>query len=163
MMPIGRFLSAVFRKTQLVISHTNEYHLKLYDPGEDRIVREFRRPYVRVRSEPLTEQQKKGGIIIDGKHFGPPEQKYQADIGNLLSRGEEVWAVTSTKDKAKGVLVDVFDDGGTYRDSFFLKLPEAAGRSLYTPGFCALDGEFLWVIERAEDEIVTIKKYRVAL
>lgn len=161
MMPIGRFLSAVFRKTQLAISHTNEYHLKLYDPGEDRIVREFRRPYGRVRSEPLTEQQKKGGVIIDGKHFGPPEQKYQADIGNLLSGGDEIWAVTSTKDKDKGVLVDVFDGEGVYRDCFWLKLPEAARRSLVSPGQSVLAGEFLWAVERAEDDTVTIRKYRV--
>jgi hypothetical protein len=163
MMPIGRFLSAVFRKTQLVISHTNEYDLKLYDPGADRVVREFRRPYARVRSEPLTEQQKKGGVIIDGKHFGPPEQKYQADIWNLLTRGEEIWAVTSTKDKDKGVLIDVFDGEGVYRDCFYLRLPEAAIGSLLTPGQCVLDGEFLWTVERAEDETFSIKKYKVVI
>ncbi len=161
MMPIGRFLSAVFRKTQLVISHTKEYHLKLYDPGADRVAREFRRPYARVRSEPLTEQQKKGGIIIDGKHFGPPEQKYQADIWNLLTRGEEIWAVTSTRDKDKGVLIDVFDGEGVYRDCFWIKLPESGLKSLLSPGQCVLDGEFLWTIERAEDDTVTIRKYRV--
>jgi hypothetical protein len=161
MMPVGRFLSTAFRQDRLVISHGNEYHLKLYDPAADKVVREFQRPYARVRSEPLTEQQKKGGVIIDGKHFGPPEQKYQADIGSLLSRGEEIWAVTSTHDKDKGVLIDVFDGEGAYRDCFWLKLPEAARRSLVSPGQCALDGEFLWIVERAEDETVTIKKYRV--
>jgi hypothetical protein len=163
LMPIGRFLSAVFGQKQLVISHTNEYRLKLYDPGADRIVREFRRPYERVKTEPLTEQQKRGGVIIDGKRFGPPEQKYQSDIWNLLTRDGEIWAVTSTKDKAKGVLVDVFDGEGAYRDCFWLRLPEAAIGSLLEPGQCALDGEFLWVVERAEDETVTIRKYRVAL
>jgi len=164
MMPIGRFLSAVFGQKLLVISHTCEYHLKLYDPGADRIVREFRRPYARVRSEPLTEQQRKGGIIIDGKHFGPPEQKFQADIWNLLSREEEIWAVTSTRDKSKGILIDVFDGEGAYRDCFWLKLPEAAIGSLLSllaPGQCALDSEFLWAVERAEDETIMIRKYRV--
>lgn len=161
MMPIGLFLSAVFRRKQLVISHTSEYLLKLYDPGTDRVVREFRRPYSRIKSEPLTEQQKKGGLLIDGKHFGPPEQKYQADIRNLLTRGEEIWVVTSTRDKAKGVLIDVFDGDGAYRDRFWLRLPEPALASLQSPGFCALDGEFLWAVERAEDETFTIRKYRV--
>jgi hypothetical protein len=28
-----------------------------------------------------------------------------------------------------------------------------------SPGSCALDGDFLWVVERSEDETVTIKKY----
>jgi hypothetical protein len=163
MMPIGRFLSAVFGQKHLVISHASEYHIKFYDPVADRIVREFRRPYARVKSDPLTEQQRKGGIIIDGKHFGPPEQKFQADIWNLLTRGEEIWAVTSTKDKTKGVLIDVFDGEGAYRDCFWLKLPEAAIGSLLAPGQCALEGEFLWAVERAEDETVTIRKYRVTL
>ncbi|HPW17941.1 MAG TPA: hypothetical protein PLP83_06135 [Candidatus Aminicenantes bacterium] len=161
MMPIGLFLSAVFRRKQLVISHTSEYLLKLYDPGTDRVVREFRRPYSRIKSEPLTEQQKKGGLLIDGKHFGPPEQKYQADIRNLLTRGEEIWAVTSTRDKAKGVLIDVFDGDGAYRDRFWLKLPEPALASLQSPGACALDGEFLWAVEPAKDDTITIRKYRV--
>jgi len=162
MMPIGRFLSAVFRQDRLVISHTNEYLLKLYDPGADKVLREFRRPYARVRSEPLTEQQKKGGVTIDGKHFGPPEQKYQADIWNLLTRGEEIWAVTSTKDKAKGILIDVFDGEGAYRDGFWLQVPELVQKAVQSPGQCALDGEFLWIVERAEDGTFSIKKYRIA-
>jgi len=161
MMPIGRFLSAVFRQDRLVISHTNEYLLKLYDPGADKVLREFRRPYARVRSEPLTEQQKKGGITIDGKRFGPPAQKYQADVWNLLTRGEDIWAVTSTKDKAKGVLIDVFDGNGIYQDCFWLKLPEPALASLQLPGACVLDGEFLWIVERSEDDTSSIKKYRI--
>ena len=71
------------------------------------------------------------------------------------------WAVTSTKDKAKGILIDVFDANGAYQDCFFLKLPEAAVRSLLSPGACALDREFFWVIERSEDETFAIKKYRI--
>ncbi len=62
------------------------------------------------------------------------------------------------------MLVDVFDGEGVYRDCFWLKLPgPAIRRSLQSPGQCALDGEFLWVVERAEDETFSIKKYRVVL
>ena len=160
---ISSLIAVPFQQKLLALSHTSEYLLKIYDPAADKVVREFRRAYEQVKSEPLTEEQKMGGIIIDGKHYGPPEQKFQNDIRNLLARGDEIWAVTSTKDKAKGVLIDVFDGEGVYRDSFYLTLPEAAIKSILSPGSCALDGDFLWVVERSEDETVTIKKYRVGI
>ena len=160
---ISSLIAVPFRQKLLALSHTSEYLLKIYDPAADKVVREFRRAYERVKSEPLTEGQKKSGIIIDGKHYGPPEQKFQNDIRNLLARGDEIWAVTSTKDKAKGVLIDVFDAAGVYRDCFYLKLPETAVTGVLSPGSCALDGDFLWVVERSEDETFAIKKYRVVI
>jgi hypothetical protein len=161
MFDITNLIAAPFKNKLLALAHTEEYLIKIYDPEADKVVREFRRAYERVKPEPLTEAQKKGGMIIDGKHYGPPEQKYQNDVRNLLTRGDEIWAVTSTKDKAKGVLIDVFDGEGVYRDCFWLKLPEAALSSVLSPGSSALDGEFLWVVERSEDETFAIKKYRV--
>jgi hypothetical protein len=163
MFDITRLISVPFKEKLLALIHTSDYLIKIYDPAADKVVREFRRAYERVKPEPLTEEQKKGGIIIDGKHYGPPEQKFQNDVMNLLTRGDEIWAVTSTKDKAKGVLVDVFDGEGVYRDCFWLKLPEAALKSVLSPGSCALDGDSLWVVERSEDETFAIKKYRVGI
>jgi hypothetical protein len=150
-------------ESYLALTHTEDYLIKLYDPAADQVVRTFRRPYPRVKGEPLTEAEKKGGIIINGKHYTRPERKFENDVNNLLVRGGEIWAVTSTKDNAKGVLIDVFDENGLYRDCFWLKLPEAACRSLQARRQCALDGEFFWVVERAEDETISIKKYRVVI
>jgi hypothetical protein len=161
MFDITRLISVPFKRGLLALTHTEEYLLKIYDPEADKITREFRRAYQRVKPEPLTEEQKKGGMIIDGKHYGPPELKFQNDVRNLLARGDEIWAVTSTRDKAQGVLVDVFDGEGIYRDCFWLKLPEAALASVLSPGQCALDGDFLWAVERSEDGTFGIKKYRV--
>jgi hypothetical protein len=163
MFDITSLIATPFKKELLALAHTEEYLIKIYDPAADKVVREFRRAYERVKPEPLTEEQKKGGMIIDGKHFGPPELKYQNDVRNLLTRGDEIWAVTSTKGKAKGILIDVFDGEGVYRDCFWLKLPEAALKSVLSPGSCALDGDFLWVVERSEDETFAIKKFRVVI
>jgi len=160
---ISTFIAVPFKGKYLALTHTSEYMLKIYDPAADKVFREFRRAYERVKPEPLTEEQKKSGVIVDGKHYGPPGQKYQNDIKNLFTRGDEIWAVTSTKDKSKGVLIDVFDGEGIYRDCFYLKLPEAALQNVLYPGYCVLDGDFLWVVERSEDETVTIKKYRVVI
>jgi len=158
---ITSLIATPFKKELLALAHTEEYLIKIYDPAADKVVREFRRAYERVKPEPLTEEQKKGGLIIDGKHYGPPEQKYQNDVRNILTRGDEIWAATSTQDKVKGILIDVFDGEGVYRDCFWLKLPEAAIKSILSPGSCTLDGDFLWVVERSEDETFAIKKYRV--
>jgi hypothetical protein len=161
---ITNLIAVPFKEKLLALTHASEYLIKIYEPAANKVIREFKRAYERVKPEPLTEEQKKGGIyIIDGKHYTAPKQNFQNDVRNLLAYGNEIWAVTSTKDKAKGVLIDVFDGEGIYRDCFWLKLPEAALKSGLSPTQCALDGDFLWVVERSEDETVTIKKYHVVI
>ncbi len=163
MFPVTNLIAVPFGGSLLALTHTEDYLVKLYDPAADKVVREFRRPYTRVKGEPLSEAEKKGGIILNGQHYTRPERKLENDVKNLLSRDGEIWAVTSTKDRAKGVLIDVFDGDGVYRDGFFLKLPDAAIANLLSPGRSVLDGDFLWVVEQSEDETFTIKKYRVGI
>ena len=159
---ITSLIAAPFQNKFLVLAHTEDYLIKLFDPTANRIVREFRRAYARIKGIPLTEEEKKGGIRINDKHYTRPERKFENDVKNLLVRGDEIWAVTSTADDAKGVLVDVFNGQGLYRDCFWLKLPGPASRSLMSPGQSALDDEFLWIVEKAEDGTSTIKKYRIS-
>lgn len=163
MFDVTNLIAIPFQDKFLALTHTEDYLIKLFDPVANKVVREFRRPYSRVKGEPLTEAEKKGGIIINDKHYTRPERKFENDAKNILTRNGEIWAVTSTKDKSKGVLIDVFDGEGVYRDCIWLRLPETAIRSLQSPGQCALCGEFLWVVERSEDEAFSIKKYRVMI
>jgi hypothetical protein len=158
---ISSFFAVPFKGQYLALSHTSEYLIKIFDPAADRVIREFRRAYERVKPEPPTEIEKKGNMTIGGKRFIRPERKFQNDVKIILTRGDEIWAVTSTQDKPKGVLIDVFDGEGVFRDGFYLKLPEPALRHLRWPGYCTLDGDFLWVVEQDEDDICTIKKYRL--
>jgi len=158
---IASLITAPFKNVLLALTHTEGYLLKIYDLAADRVVREFRRTYDRVKSEPLTADQKKGFININGKFYYPPERKYQNDIKNILARDGRILVATSTRDKSKGVLFDAFDENGVYRDCFWLKLPDPALASLWAPGRCAFDGDSLWVVEQAEDETFTIRKYRV--
>jgi hypothetical protein len=162
MFSVTSLIALPFGRDQLALTHTENYLIKLFDPAANEVVREFRRPYARVKGEPLTEREKKGSFSLNGKPYTRPERKFENDVKNLLVRSSEIWAVTSTRDKIKGVLVDVFDGDGIYRDCFFLNLPEAAIGGLLSPGQCALDGEFLWAVEKSEDETYSIKKYRVA-
>ena len=163
MFDVCRLNAVSFEGRLLALTHTEEYLIKIYDPATDKVLRQFRRPYARVKGEPLTEREKKGGLFLNGKHYARPERDFENDVKNILTTDGKIWSVTSTKDKAKGVLVDVFDGEGVYRDCFWLKLPEPALGSILSPGQSALDGEFLWVVERSEDETSVIKKYRVVI
>jgi hypothetical protein len=161
MFSVTSLIAVPFRDTLLALTHTGDYLLKIYDIAANKVVREFRRSYERVKGAPLTESEKEGGVVINNKHYTRPERKFENDVKNILTRDGEIWAVTSTRDEPKGVLIDVFDSEGVYRDCFWLKLPEPALGSIQSPGQCALDGEFLWVVERADDETHAIRKYRV--
>ena len=163
MFDVTSLIAIPFQDKFLALTHTEDYLIKLFDPVANKVVREFRRPYSRVKGEPLTEAEKKGGIIINDKHYTRPERKFENDVKNILTRNGEIWAVTSTKDKSKGILIDVFDGEGVYRDCFWLRLSETAIRSLQSPGQCALDGETLWMTEGVLGETFSIKKYRVVL
>jgi hypothetical protein len=163
MFSVTSLIALPFGESLMALTHTEGYLVKIFDPAANEVVREFRRAYERVKGTPLTESEKKGSMIIGGKSYSRPELKFENDVKNIFTRGGEIWAVTSTKDKTKGVLIDVFDGDGIYRDCFWLKLPEPALRSLWSPGQCVLDGEFLWVVEGAEDETFSIKKYRAVI
>ena len=163
MINIVDLIGAPFRDRLIALAHTEDYLIRLFDPAANKVVREFRRSYERVKGRPLTAAERKGGVIINDKHYTRPERKFENDIGNLLVRDGEIWAVTSTRDDGKGILIDVFDGEGVYRDCFWLKLPEPALGSLWSPGQCVLDGEFLWVVERAEDDTFVIRKYRAVI
>jgi hypothetical protein len=161
MFDISKLIAISFQGTHLVLTHTCEYLLKLYDPASDTVLREFRRAYKRIKSPPLTEEQKKGGLSIDGKHYTQPQLTYANDVTNLFAHGDVIWAVTSTRDREKGVLIDVFDADGTYADSFYLQLPEAALQNIGYPEMCALGDDGLWIIEPSKDGTYAVRKYQI--
>ena len=161
MFDISKLIAVPFQGAHLALTHTFEYLLKIYNPASDTVLREFRRAYKRVKSPPLTEEQKEGGLLIDGKHYTQPQLTYANDVMNLLAHEDMIWAVTSTRDSEKGVLIDVFGADGTYADAFYLQLPEAALRNLGYPEMCALGDDGLWIIEPSKDGTFAIRKYQI--
>ncbi len=164
MMFVTSLISVPYQQKYLFLSHTSEYLLKLYDVETNEIVRVFQRSYKRVKAPPQKIDEKKGRMMIDGKkYFGPPAQKYSNDILNLFVDNGDLWAVTSTTDKNKGILIDVFNFEGKYIDNFYLRLPEKSTLNL-GPGrlnTVTVSKGFLYGIERNEDETFSIKKYRI--
>jgi hypothetical protein len=161
MISISYLLAVPYQGKYLALIHTSEYLLKIYDPATKAVLREFRRAYERVRKPPEKDEPKKARVGINGTWYTAPDQKYANDIINLFSSGGEIWAVTSTRDKAKGILVDVFDGTGIYQDCFYLRLPEAALNSLVSPSLATLDGKFLYIVVKNPDETSAIKKYEI--
>jgi hypothetical protein len=152
--PISTFMSAPYQEKYFVLSHTREYLLKIYDPAANAVIREFRRDYNRIKN-----RQGKVESTIWGKLRTAPNQKYTPDIINIFTRGDEIWAVTSTRDEAKGVLIDIFDGNGIYKDSFYIKLPEQLLNALNSNSDSTIDGNTLYIITR--DPNCVIRKFLI--
>jgi len=161
-LPIDNFIAAPYHNKYLVLSHTSEYLLKIYDVEASAVIRAFRRAYRHIEQVPVPEA-KRTGVILNGKKFLKPNQKFKNDIADILVHNDEIWVVTSTRDMNKGVLVDVFDEKGAYTDCFYLKLPEQALRRLDVdvPRSYVVQGDFLYALEANEDETSVIKKYKI--
>lgn len=73
--------------------------------------------------------------------------------------------MTSTLDKEKGWLVDVYDVRGRYVDNFYLKFPEPLsyqsirqmGRNMHVTD----SGDFIFRLRTNEEELVELVKYRI--
>ena len=158
---IGRFMAISHQNRYLVISHTSEYLLKIYDPTRNQIVRTFKRAYERAKPPPEIDESKKSGFIVKGKRFTAPEQKYLNDVANIFAQKDEIWIATSTDDKNKGQLIDVFNFEGIYIDSFYFKPPEKTKINFTQTDGCAVSGDFLYTIDKNEDGTYAIKKYQI--
>jgi len=131
----------------IYISHTQEYLIKQFDLEKLQISRIFRRAYARVKFE--------------SDEFRP--FKYYNDIHRLLIYKGNVWALTSTLNREKGILVDVFNDAGKYIDNFYLPLLNSkTGDCFYQLYFpMVIEGDFLYAIEHDEDWNFYIAKYEI--
>lgn len=155
---INSFISVPFQEKYMVLSHTSEYLLKIYNPASNTVIREFRRAYERVKRAP-----EKGDMTIDGKPPNIPDLNYENDIVNVFTSGDDIYAVTSTRDSDKGVLIDLFDGSGIYKDSFYLKLPAPGLNALMDPERSTLDGNALYIIfdPESRDDMCVIRKYLI--
>jgi hypothetical protein len=136
--PDRQFLYAYFGR---------DYLIEVVDLAAGKIIKRFKRTYPKI---PHEERRWEADFR---KKNGSPKIEYETDILGLYPVNGHIWVATSTEDKSKGRLIDVFDRNGRFIDSFFL----GSVGSLMTVG----EG-FLICEETNEDETVTIVKYRVA-
>ena len=159
---IDKMITAPFANQYLFLSHTQEYLLKVFDPEKNQIIRSFSRDYKRIKpSAEYKAMMKKGGVIVGGKHYTEPPRKYRDDIQNLFVNQDRLWVMTSTEDKKKGILFDIFDLEGKFIDQFYLNFTEENFPKYGGGSRMAFAGEFLYQIESTPEETYIIKKYKI--
>jgi len=126
--------------------HGLDYLIEVLDLEKGELVRRFRRRYAKV---PRTETENDRKFR---KTYGGPKMEFESDIKELFVDGPRLWVQTSTQDKARGSLFDVFDAEGRWLDSFFL----GPGRSL----MAVRDG-FVYTLESREDGTFRIHKSKI--
>jgi hypothetical protein len=161
MISIDKFLIVPWQQKALAISYTQEYLVNVFDVETHRVVRTFRRDYKRVKPPEKVDEKKQPRIWINNKMYTAPPQKFQDDIKNLLAHGDHLWVMTSTADERKGVLFDVFDKEGRYTDSFYLRFPHGLPDPLFGFFQMELSDDSLYLIEKDENEISTVVKYKL--
>ncbi len=162
---INRLITTLYNKKYLFISHIPDYQVKLFDFENNNVLRIFKRNYKRVNTPDEIKKAKKGAVILNNQKFTAPEQKHLNDIYHLLVVKGRLWVMTSTLDKEKGWLVDVYDVRGRYVDNFFLKFPEPLsyqsirrmGRNMHVTE----SGDFLFRLRTNEEELMELVKYRI--
>lgn len=132
---------------KLFFSHTREYLIKLLDLDKGKILRNFKRKYPRMKLKA-----KNGWEEEFHKKYNVPKIKYESDIQDLFITKGLLWVITSTKDKTKGILIDVFNKEGKYVDNFYINLEGS---------LMATHGDYIFVKEADEDENFQIVKYKV--
>jgi hypothetical protein len=150
-MAISRLSATWVGDRDVYLFNSPDYLIKHLDLETGRIDRSFRRPYDRVTYE-----------VKPTRGF-PAETvpRYHNDLCAVLWRGDKLWAVTSTFDPKNGILVDVFSRDGKYLDNFWLPLFRLKRNNpqYYAP--MAIHGDFLYVLEADEDDVISLAKYEI--
>ncbi len=152
------FLHCVPLEDGLVaVVHEETYAIHVADPARNTAVRTVRRDYRRVKYEPEKDPDAPGGargLPFPRDHFN--------DIQRLYSVEGRIWAVTSTFDAAKGVLVDVVSPRGDYLDSFYLPLPKGVSPQRLVRHPLTVSGRTVLTSEIFEDGRIEVVKYEIA-
>ena len=129
------------------------------------MLRIFKRNYERVSTPDEIKKAEKDYVILNDQKFTAPEQKHLNDIYHLLVVKDRLWVMTSTLDKEKSWLVDVYDIQGQYVNNFYLKFPEPLSyQSIHRMGrymHVTESGDFLFCLRTNEEELVELVKYRI--
>ncbi len=131
---------------QLFVSHTRDYMIILLDLEREQVTRTFRRKYPRVKYVSTEDDEE------SYKKYNMPRKKYEIDVQGLFISKDQIWVETSTKDKTKGNLIDVFNKEGKYLDNFYLNLKGS---------LMAIHGDYIFVREKDEHENLQIVKYDI--
>jgi hypothetical protein len=149
---ISRFMPLTVDDRFVFLFHSPEYLIRVIDLEKGEVTLSFRRKYERVKYE---------YALPKNAPANYPVPKYHNDLCRLLWHKGNLWAVTSTVDKNKGILVDVFSREGQYLDNFYLPIFKIRRNNpqYYAP--MAIWENFLYLLEADEDDIISLIKYEI--
>jgi len=158
---IADLITAVYDGRYLFLYHTPKYKIKRIDGKENKNIHEFGIEYKRQEiSEKMFMDLNPGMIILNGKRYKKPAQKYLNDIRNLLVYKNVLWVVTSMVDIEKGTRVDVYNFSGKNTDRFYVLLPDHP--DLYSVNWC-ISGDYLYSLDTPDGQDPKVIKYRINL
>ena len=129
----------------LFVSNTRNYLITLLDLEKGEILRTFERKYKRVKYE------KNKWDKEFYKLYHPPEKKFEDDILDLFINNGFLWVKTSTRNKEKVILFDVFNFKGSYLEKSYINLKGE---------LMAMHGDFAFAIERNIDGKFKVNMFR---
>lgn len=141
----------------LFVSDSREYSIKQVSLDKEKMVREFSRKYPRVHYKDET------GIKRGNRNSTVPTPEFFNDVLKLLFYQDALWVMTSSIEKEKGILIDVFSRGGRYVDSFYLPLPQVHTVKDLLIKTIAVSGNHLFTVEKDENENPCLVKYMLEL
>jgi hypothetical protein len=148
-MTVSRIKTCPLSLSKVALIHSPAYSVKVLDLDKSKVVQDIRRDYRRLKySGPW--KSSRGGTM--------PQPEFQNDTHDILVRGDQIWVVTCTYEKDMGLLTDVFDMDGVYLDNFYIPVHNVK-RADHVFAPMAIGGEFLYVIERGEEDLFSIAKY----
>lgn len=134
----------------LLINNSLKYKVLNVDLKKMKIIGSFNRKYKHVPFKELKDNKIKG-----------KKPKFFTDVQSIFTVGKKIWVFTSTVDKTKGVLVDVFSIDGKYIDNFYLKLPQVSGVNDLKKKVITIHKNSLYTVEVDDDENPIIVKYEI--
>ena len=147
-------LDFAFKDTEnLFITHTSEYKIIKFNIEENIVERIFSRKYDRVKYP-----QKKEKLPSDA--LSPPPFKYYLDLSKILIHKDQLWAITSIRDKQNRRLVDVYSMKGEYIDNFYLEFPTNITPRNFAYGTIAAKEGFIYTIDEHKDGYFSVAKYK---
>lgn len=145
---INKLIWANSNSRFLYICHTPDYSIKLLDLLNMEIVSVLKRDYKRIRVDDSDERKK----------WYPVE--FHNDIEKLLLHKTNLWIVTSTIQKNKGILVDVYTSAGNLIDNFYLPIRYSRLDGILFWSMTISDDD-LFVFNENEDNTLSLVKYNI--
>jgi hypothetical protein len=138
----------------LAIHHTQDYGIAIFDLESKQVVRRFSRKYKTVKME--KEKQDPNSQV---RTLEPPVDDAN-DIQKLIVNNGKILAMTSTIEKGKGVLVDVFSKEGEFLDNFYLPIGSIRLKELSRYPI-TISGDAMFIKEIDEAGFVSVVKYKI--